>query len=126
MFRFLTRALLVGALCLAIGGHWIALQSVAWGTMLVRNAQSASLSEAVAKTFDGTHPCSLCKGIDAAQHSEKKNEAAPTTLKPDLICSLGAIIIAPRARDVKFSALTASASARFQTPPTPPPRRAFA
>jgi hypothetical protein len=33
-------------------------------------------SESLAHTFDGQHPCCLCKAIAAAKKSEKKNELA--------------------------------------------------
>ncbi|MGI9172974.1 MAG: hypothetical protein ACR2F0_06650 [Chthoniobacterales bacterium] len=122
MPRLIFPAALIGALCLAIGAHSLALQSVAWGTMLVRNAQQTSFVQALAQTFDGTHPCRLCKGINAAQQSEKKSNTTPLTLKPDLICNTRAIVLRPRSTDSDFSSFTARASTQTRVPPTPPPR----
>jgi hypothetical protein len=67
--------LLTVALIAAIGGHWAVLQTVAWTTMLAENLRdSATFSEAVVKTFDGSRPCTLCLQISAGKKSEKKTE----------------------------------------------------
>jgi len=72
----------VAALVLTTGAHWAALQTVAWTTMLAANLSSQqSLAEAVSETFDGKHPCPLCKAITAAKKSEKKSELVSPTLK---------------------------------------------
>src|SRR5215469_12912704 len=65
---------MIVALLAATGTHWVLLQSVAWTTMLADNLRTGSLVEAVEKTFDGQHPCSLCKRISAGKKSEKKAE----------------------------------------------------
>ena len=66
---------LVGlALALSLGLHWALLQTVAWTGMLFRYSQQATLAEAIAKTFDGRHPCSLCKVIEQARSSEKQEQ----------------------------------------------------
>jgi hypothetical protein len=66
--------LLVIALVAMIGGHWAVLQTVAWSTMLADNLRVSSFSEAVERTFDGKHPCTLCKQISAGKKAEKKTE----------------------------------------------------
>lgn len=116
------RVLVMVALCLSIGTHWAALQSVAWATMLIHNSQRASLAEAFAKTFDGQHPCNLCKGVAAAQHSEKKGDAQPLTVKPDLICATRVVALTPSCAEHVFAPYSAIASARVSSPPAPPPR----
>src|SRR4051794_17579576 len=76
MFRIvfvrLGNIFLIVALLAATGTHWALLQSVAWTTMLAGNLRTGSFSEAVQKTFDGKHPCNLCKEIKTGQRSEKK------------------------------------------------------
>jgi hypothetical protein len=64
----------IAALVATTGAHWILLQSVAWTTMLADNLHSSSFCEAVTKTFDGNHPCCLCKAIAAGKKSEQKRE----------------------------------------------------
>ncbi len=56
------------------GGHWLALQSVAWSGMLVHYSREASLVVAVEKTFSGRNPCEMCKGIE---EEKKKEQRAP-------------------------------------------------
>jgi hypothetical protein len=68
----LGKIFLVVALTAMLGAHWALLQSVAWTAMLAGNLQSNSFHEAVTKTFDGRHPCCLCKAIAAAKKSEQK------------------------------------------------------
>jgi hypothetical protein len=65
---------LVLALVATLGAHWAILQTVAWTTMLADNLHSTSFQIAVKKTFDGQHPCCLCKAIAAGKQSEKKTE----------------------------------------------------
>ncbi len=62
------------ALASSIGLHWTVLQAVAWAAMIVSYSQEAPLGEAVVKTFDGQHPCTLCKQIAKGKRSEKKSE----------------------------------------------------
>jgi len=42
--------------------------------MLADNLQSNSFQVAAEKTFDGKHPCPICKAIAAGKQSEKKAE----------------------------------------------------
>jgi hypothetical protein len=118
----LGRAAIVLALCVSIGAHWTALQSVAWATMIVQYAQRCSLPEAVAKTFDGNHPCDLCKHINKAKDSEKTQDAQPASVKPDLICTTRAIALVPPYTFCSFAGVTMTQSAEMQAPPVPPPR----
>jgi hypothetical protein len=57
-----------------LGAHWALLQTVAWTTMLADHLCTQSVTEAVSQTFDGNHPCSLCKAIAAGKKSERKTE----------------------------------------------------
>jgi hypothetical protein len=65
---------LVLALVAMLGAHWALLQTVAWTTMLADNLCTQSVKEAVTETFDGNHPCPICKAIAAGKQSEKKTE----------------------------------------------------
>lgn len=66
--------MLILALLGATGGHWAVLQTVAWADMLAANLQTSPVSEAISKTFDGAHPCKLCKQISTGKQAEKKSE----------------------------------------------------
>jgi hypothetical protein len=64
----------VSALVTMLGAHWALLQTVAWTTMLADNLCTHSVKEAMTETFDGNHPCPLCKAIAAGKQSERKTE----------------------------------------------------
>lgn len=110
------------ALCLSLGFHWIALQSVAWTTMLVTNAQHSRLSEALAKTFDGAHPCALCHAVADGHKSERKSELPVTLGKVDLICTTGSVKLLPPWVKFEFSLTTNLVPEFSLPPPSPPPR----
>jgi len=116
------RAATIFALCLSLGFHWIALQSVAWTTMLVSNACHAPLSEAVAKTFDGNHPCDLCHAVATGRKSEKKSDMLPTVAKMDLICTTRALRWLPPWVPYDYPRTHSAIPERSPAPPVPPPR----
>ncbi|HXA09857.1 MAG TPA: hypothetical protein VNW28_07725 [Chthoniobacterales bacterium] len=116
------RAATILALCLSLGLHWVALQSVAWTTMLVENACHVPLSDAVAKTFDGNHPCDLCHMVATGQKSEKKSEMLPTVGKMDLICTTRTLSWLPPWVSYDYPRINSAIPERSQAPPVPPPR----
>ncbi len=59
------------AMVWASGLHWVALQGLAYSSMLVRYAREAPLSVAVAQTFDGQHPCPLCHAVQDGRQQEE-------------------------------------------------------
>jgi hypothetical protein len=110
------------ALCLSIGFHWFALQSVAWASMLIANARHVPLSEAIAKTFDGGHPCGLCHAVAEGNKSEKKSEILPATAKLDLFCTPRLLTAPPPWVRYDYLRWQATIAERAQAPPAPPPR----
>lgn len=122
----LGKVLVVFALVATLGAHWALLQTVAWTTMLANNLQSGSLHDAMAKTFDGEHPCCLCKAIAAAKKSQQKDQFVVEKQKlefPPLQRNL--VLIAPSRLEL-FPRTDAFAESFFPKPPTPPPRAFFA
>ncbi|MEO6873119.1 MAG: hypothetical protein ABI233_13005 [Chthoniobacterales bacterium] len=118
----LVRATTIVALCLSLGLHWLALQSLAWTTMLVENVRHAPLSEAVARTFDGSHPCHLCRAVAEGKKSKRKSEILPTVAKLDLICPPRLRTWQPRFVPYDYGVVILRIVQRNQSPPTPPPR----
>jgi hypothetical protein len=108
-----------------IGLPWALLQSVAWTTMLIEYSQQTTLRQAIEQTFDGAHPCNMCKGISAAQHSPKRSPIEITTPKLDLICTTRSISFSRRFEFVHFIATNAFLHERKESPPVPPPRFAL-
>src|SRR5206468_7468391 len=122
MFRCAGRIATISALCLSIGLHWIALQSLAWTTMVIDYSKYAPLCQAIAQTFDGAHPCSLCHVVSKGKNSEKKQDLQSPTRKIDMICvPLASRIERPF---VPFEYATGEPlSFEFgRSPPVPPPR----
>jgi hypothetical protein len=123
VFSRLPKFAVAAALACSIGLHWAFFQSVAWVGMVVNYSQDAPLKEALVKTFDGKHPCSLCKEIAKGKQSEKKSESAPAGKKLEFLYSAAAFVFAAPSYgwqtfwpDVSMCSLTHS-------PPVPPPRQ---
>lgn len=121
LFR-LSKLVIVVALSLSIGLHWAFLQAVAWTGMVVNYFQTAPLAEALAKTFDGNHPCKLCKLVDEGQKFGKKQEAQQPSIKLEVFLSANPVVLFPPRFDPPSVAANDPPLARSQTPPTPPPR----
>ncbi len=133
----------LGLVCVALaffsmaGGHFAALQTIAWAKMLRESTQrTGSLTVAAAQTFDGAHLCELCLQIAAAKRQELKAQAgrqkdapdpsqtvkaekndkgalAEISLLPERVVSGSLSWPAPSCLD---------APSRAEQPPTPPPR----
>jgi hypothetical protein len=122
MFRCVGRAITIFALCCAIGLHWIALQSAAWTSMIVKYSIQQSLRVAIAQTFDGDHLCSLCHAVNNVKNSEKKSDLQAPALKIDLICSTRAVRLLPPYVPFEYATARFFFSERRQPPLLPPPR----
>lgn len=126
MFARFGKFLVVLTLVLATGAHWAALQTVAWTTMLASNLHRDSFSEAVSKTFDGEHPCCLCKAIAAAKKSEKKSEAVSPVLKMEFPPTAEKPVLFPPSHFAVLPLHDSFAESLSSKPPLPPPRGFFA
>ncbi|MGI8431762.1 MAG: hypothetical protein ACR2MW_05650 [Chthoniobacterales bacterium] len=116
------RTLIIVALCLSLGGQWVALQSVAWATMLVSNSRHAPLGVAAAQTFDGAHPCGLCHAVTEGRKSEKKSASLPAVVKLDLIYPDRVVVLTPAATRYDYARFSVTVPKRFLAPRVPPPR----
>jgi hypothetical protein len=116
---------LIIALLAATGLHWNVLQSLAWTAMLAENLHTTSLHQALEKTFDGHHPCSLCKLVSAGKAAEKKSDFTLQLKKLEYPPTTEKIVLHAPARFQWLSAPDAFAGSLPQRPPTPPPRPFF-
>ncbi len=57
-------ALLI-AVATAIDIHLPLMQVAAWTSMIVNYSEDRDLADAIEMTFDGDHPCPMCKAIEA-------------------------------------------------------------
>ena len=90
--------------------------------MLIENSKRAPLCQAIAQTFDGAHPCSLCHIVATGKASEKKPDIQSPVQKIDIICVARAIrLISPVLR-FQYALRNFSVSEIEQSPPFPPPR----
>lgn len=125
MFVRISKIFVVFALVAMLGAHWVLLQTVAWTTMLADNLHSDSFCAAVTKTFDGNHPCDLCKAITAGKKSEQKSEFTLQMQKLELPpVNENFVLIAP----AQFRLLpleNSSAKSLAQKPLLQPPRGFF-
>jgi hypothetical protein len=122
MLTRLSRSLIALAVCCSIGGHWIGLQSIAWASMIVNYSQQCSIAQAIEHTFDGEHPCNLCKNISKARDNEKKPDSQSSVGKTDLICTIRYVDLLPRSLDLNYPELVSAVRAGFGLTPYPPPR----
>ena len=120
--HWIARAVTIFALCCAIGLQWVALQSVAWTAMIVDYSKQTSLCRAIAKTFDGAHPCSLCHIVNKGKTADKKSDLQLLTPKIDLMCTNRAIILLRPFGHFEYAACDFSISEIGNSPPVPPPR----
>jgi hypothetical protein len=116
------KILVVLALVLTTGLHWAALQTVAWTTMFASNLRGQGITEAVTRTFDGKHPCCLCKAIAAAKKSEKKSEAVSPGLKLEFPPLVEETVLVPPAQFEMIRPQNIFADSLSLKPPVPPPR----
>jgi hypothetical protein len=126
VLKSIAKWLLVSALCFSLGLHWALLQGIAWTGMVVSYAENSSLSEAVAKTFDGRHPCKICKIVTEGKKSEQRQDVQKPALKLETSLPATQVVLFHPSFISPPAALPDSPLARSLTPPTPPPRPSLA
>lgn len=82
-----------------MGGHLALLQTIAWGTMILSFSDKGSLEEAVGKTFDGEHPCELCKLVKETKREEEKKPVMLAVKKQDVVLASSIMAPVPRGTD---------------------------
>jgi hypothetical protein len=112
----------VVGLVLVTGGHWAVLQSVAWVGMTIQYSRSENLTAALQKTFDGQHPCKLCKAVKEGREAEQKQPLLKVEVKFDFFLSACRSTIAPPVVLNEYNGYFQKSDGRGDTPPTPPPR----
>jgi len=122
VFRSIGRIVTIFALCCAIGLHWLTLQSIAWTSMIIDYSKRGTLCQAIAQTFDGAHPCSLCHIVNKGKSAEKKSDLQLSTPKLDLICTKDAIALALPFISFDYANSNFRISKVGHSPPVPPPR----
>src|SRR5262245_18723158 len=122
MLKRLGHILLIIAVLTAAGTHWLVLQSVAWTNMLMDNLQTSSLAQAVGRTFDGKHPCNLCKQIVKGKRTEKKSEMRVDWKKLEFSYAPSIFVFNPPSFSWEVRAPDDLAVPLSHAPPVPPPK----
>ena len=113
---------MVAMLVFATGGHWLMLQSVAWVKMTVDFSRSEALSSALKKTFDGQHPCQLCKLVNEGKKSERERELQKLDVKFDFFCASEVLLVNSPPPYPQIISPFSAFNSRADSPPSPPPR----
>jgi hypothetical protein len=90
--------------------------------MIVDYSKQDSICHAIAKTFDGAHPCSLCRVINAGKNSEKKSDLQSPTPKIDMICVWRTASSFRPFIPFEYTVGDFCSSQIGRSPPVPPPR----
>jgi hypothetical protein len=121
MFVHLAKWFVVAALVGVLGGHWAVLQVAAWTGMAISYSQNDSFGSALSKTFDGKHPCKLCKLVNAAKKATQKSESKLDIKKLDSFVSATILFSFPPLKQFSTPQFFILPS-RVVAPLSPPPR----
>ena len=108
-----------------VGGHWALLQTGAWLGMIVQYSQQAGINTGLTETFDGDHPCPICRVIkDARKQEQKKAPLLQMELKKDFLVCWSRFEVHQRWAEVNYPAVTVRLQGMGPAPDVPPPRAA--
>ena len=124
MFPGCGRYLVVLALVLVTSGHWVFLQTAAWIGMAVTYSTGSTLSAALEKTFDGKHPCKLCRLVKKGEQTERKQPMLKLDSALEFTLTAGTCGLFPPSPFRHCTPCPERADLRVEPPLLPPPRRA--
>ncbi|MDZ4743575.1 MAG: hypothetical protein SGI98_09185 [Verrucomicrobiota bacterium] len=117
--------IIICSLCcfVLMGGHWAVLQTVAWANMIRTYSKDTTIQQAIEKTFDGGHPCKMCKQISASKKQGEKQDQNNTQAAGKLLAILSLCIglLVPRRHLLGLFSLSPLIDSIKSSPPTPPP-----
>ncbi|MEZ5385510.1 MAG: hypothetical protein R3F13_08345 [Prosthecobacter sp.] len=118
------RRMIVLVLCLSLGLHWVALQGVAWTGMIISYASEGTVVEAVQKTFDGQHACSLCQKVKQGRESDEKqpSQTSQSLKKLQAVLVVPPRLLVPAGEKTSFVVMGEEEAKRSERPAMPPPR----
>ncbi len=113
---------LVVALCFSVGLHWGVVQTAAWVGMVVTYSGGAGFFEAVEKTFDGNHPCKICKVVEKGKKAQSETPGAPSMKKLDPCVRFEPMQVFFPKKEILHIRERSFLSFTNSPPPVPPPR----
>lgn len=118
-------AALLAALLMSLGPLGL-LQAVAWTGMALDYGSRYGVAAGLERTFDGKHPCPLCKEIAKARQSDKESKSAVTITPVNFSCVVACGTKEPFAfpprQEITYFVGPNFFAVRTERPPLPPPR----
>ena len=127
LFRLCGHGLALLAFFMLCDGPLASVQVAAWCGMVVDYSRGTTLAHGLEETFDGAHPCALCRRV-----AETKKAGSPevrTELVKEMKCvppDSVAVVRPVPPKAVVFFVSVFFGLFRVDAPPTPPPRSAMA
>jgi hypothetical protein len=117
----------IGLVGISLGFQWTLLQSVAWTVMLLDRSAEMGWVQAMETTFDGHHPCALCKVVRKGRDTQQQQQTVVLSLaKTDMVAGDEAWELTAPPTVCVGHFITRDEHAAFKAfpPPWQPPRRA--
>jgi len=117
----------IGLVGISLGFQWTLLQSVAWTVMLLDRSAEMGWVQAMETTFDGHHPCALCKVVRKGRDTQQQQQTVVLSLaKTDMVAGDEAweVTAPPTVCIGRILARDEHAAFKAFPPPWQPPRRA--
>jgi hypothetical protein len=89
--------------------------------MVLNFSAHESLTVAIDKTFDGSHPCDLCKVVTKGRTEEQKSTPAKLPVKMEAILAGTVVVPSPVDHPRVYAPFARTTSSLATAPPTPPP-----
>lgn len=119
------RCLTAVLLSLSLGCHWTLVQGFAWVSMFAGHVRTESVPVALTRTFDGKHPCLICKVVRDGKSAEEKSPVQSSVKKLEPVpLNPGKATVFVIAKALPVSQVVAIWIGRGESPPVPPPRNA--
>jgi hypothetical protein len=119
--RPVLRLLLAAALLYGSGAQWLLVQGGAWAGMLAARAGRGPIARALSTTFDGAHPCRVCRLVKRGAAADATPRAVVSSRSVDFAFVAVPLIV----QGVEGAALGADAPPFVPNdhpePPAPPP-----
>ena len=101
------------------------LQTTAWIGMAIHYSQQNGIVVGLAQTFDGAHPCSMCRAFKAANKQEqKKTLLVQAELKKDFLTGLSGFQVYQTWVELDYPGFAEHMESVVFCPAVPPPRAA--
>ncbi len=116
---------MIGLVGISLGFQWTLLQSVAWTVMLLDRSAEMGWVQAIETTFDGHHPCSLCKVVRKGRDTQQQQTTIVLSFaKTDMVPSDRAFewSVPETAPAERLPARDQRGARRSGAPPWQPPR----